>query len=268
VRTFLICTVANDHEQYAAMKRAFLGAGFTEDRCCYAVFMNGPENAHDPYTAYAPHLHRTGYEYVVLCHQDVRPDVGDGHDDLLRVLRELDGRDPAWAIAGNAGVTDTLERVGHITDPYGTDVRRGCLPERVASLDENFLVINPGSGVSFSRGLRGFHLYALDLCLSAAECGHTCYVADWHLRHLSAGNAWSADFIACWHDFRDRWSERIGFRYVATPASLLFFSRSRFLRTVFGSWRVCVWLQYHPRVARPVFWLQRWLRAGHPRPRA
>ena len=61
------------------------------------------------------------------------------------------------------------------------------LPRRVSGLDENFLVVRRDANLAVSADLKGFHLYGTDICIVARLLGHTAYVVDFHLRHLSSG---------------------------------------------------------------------------------
>ena len=106
-----------------------------------------------------------------------------GSRTCSRPIRDLEGRDDRWAVAGNAGGSRALRVIRSVTDPHGGGTG-DPLPAGVHSLDENFLVIRTGTGVRCSPQLSGFHLYGTDLCLNALEQGRQPYVIDFRLRHL------------------------------------------------------------------------------------
>jgi len=113
-----------------------------------------------------------------------------------------------------------------ITDPHGADRRVGSLPQRVMSLDENFIVVKRSARLGFSRDLTGFHLYGADICLLADILGHSAYVVDFHLRHLSAGSK-SVSFRAAERAFVAKWNRALRPRCVQTTCTLLAISGSR-----------------------------------------
>ena len=159
-------------------------------------------------------------DLVILCHQDVRL-ISDGRDQLEQRLAELDSLAPRWALAGNAGGAAPGKLAIRITDGHGHDVHVGALPLRVASLDENFIVVKGSARVALSGDLDGFHFYGADLCLVADTLGYSAHVIDFHLEHLSKGNK-SASFHACERAFRAKWARALRPRWVQTTCALVY----------------------------------------------
>lgn len=184
---FSICTLVTCQAEYAAMVESFVSHGFTSEQTEFLYLDNTGGNNWDAFLGIRRFLSRSLGTYVILCHQDIRLLVDD-----VSVLRErlaaLNERDPDWALAGNAGATESGALAIRISDPHGEDQRAGSFPARVVSLDENFLILRRDALVSVSAGLRGFHLYGTDLCLQARCAGRSAWVIDFHLRHLSAGS--------------------------------------------------------------------------------
>jgi len=204
---FAVCTLVTDAAQHAAMRASFHAHGFDECDSIFLTVDNTRGNARCAYRGLAEMLDAARGDYAILCHQDIRLER-DGAAELEAQLAALTARDPDWAIAGNAGATAEGELVIRISDPHGEDQRRGALPARVASLDENFLVVRADAGIRPSRELSGFHLYGTDLCLRAREAGRTAWVVDFHLRHLSAGRV-DAAFRAEQARFARHWGARL-----------------------------------------------------------
>jgi hypothetical protein len=215
MKTFHICTISNDLNQYEEMKSSFIEAGFTLEICQYSLFDNSRENQFDPYETFNKIKAITTEPYIIFCHQDVRMDRGNGIDHLLKLIKELDDCDNNWAIAGNAGINNEYQPIVKITDLLNTPNWFGAFPQQVHSLDENFLLIKSTADISSSRELSGFHFYATDLCLNAIINKYTCYVIDFHLSHLSRGNIGEA-FWQAQSKFHDRWCNEFVFCYVQT----------------------------------------------------
>jgi len=183
---FSVCTLVTDMAAYAAMRESFAARGFTPGTAEFVYLDNSQGNRWDAYAGIPLLLAAASGRHVILCHQDVRL-IRDGAETLSRRLAALDQLAPCWAIAGNAGRTETGAYRIRISDPHGEDVTRGPLPARVVSLDENFLVLRGGVPLGLSHDLAGFHLYGADLCLHARLAGRSAWVIDFHLRHLSPG---------------------------------------------------------------------------------
>ena len=205
---FSICTLVTDHRLYAAMQESFLAAGFDAEQAEFLHLDNSRGNRWDAYRGVAELLARARGRHVLLCHQDIRL-LAEGAGALAARLAELEARDPAWAVAGNAGVTPEGRLALRITDPHGADQRRGILPVRVASLDENFLVVRAEAGIRPSAELRGFHFYGTDLCLQARLAGRSAWVIDFHLHHLSPGQV-DRRFLDDQERFEHHWGARLG----------------------------------------------------------
>jgi predicted O-methyltransferase YrrM len=180
VTRYLIATFVNDQVLYAAMRASFEAAGFVEPVVRYTV------ESGDPYEAIT-RLGGSETPYVILVHQDVFADQGHDVVQLDAALDELTALDPSWAVAGNAGGAATGELIRHINDKWGAGWRQD-LPQRVATLDENFLVLRTCRRPRCTPGLSGFHLYGADVCLNAAARGSSCYVVDFRVRHAGRGD--------------------------------------------------------------------------------
>ena len=113
----------------------------------------------------------------------------DDRQILERRLAELQGRDPAWAVAGNAGakwaggLPHTALRISDDAGEHST----GNFPVEVDSLDENFIVVQRTANLCLSHNLTGFHFYGTDICRLAQLLGRTAWVIDFHLFHKSQG---------------------------------------------------------------------------------
>jgi len=218
------------------MCASFLGGGFRTDCTEYLMVDNSAGNHWCAYTGIAHLLDQARGRFIVLCHQDVRL-LSDGANELATRLGQLTARDPAWALAGNAGVRDDGQFALRITDPHGAGQSRGPFPARVASLDENFIVVRAATGIRPSATLSGFHLYGTDLCLQARGVGRSAWVIDFHLRHLSSGRV-DAGFLRQQEEFERCWGRRLGrserIRTTCTTLTL----RAGFASALLGEWRL------------------------------
>lgn len=216
---YTIATLVTDLAQYDAMRASFMAGGFTGPDCEYITVDNtGPAQA-CAYSGLNAALAAARGTYVILCHQDVRL-IADDRATLEACLAGLDARDPAWALAGNAGGVAPGHLALRITDPHGADQKVGPFPARVMSLDENFIVVKRSARVGFSADLTGFHFYGPDICLNAAVAGYTAYVIDFHLAHLSGGTK-RASFFTARDAFRAKWSRALAPRWIQTTCALI-----------------------------------------------
>jgi hypothetical protein len=238
---FHICTIANKLDQYAEMKYSFLEAGFDESRCRYSVFDNSKSNIYDPYITINDIRVNTEEPYIIFCHQDVLINQGHGFEQLLKVLKELDQLDPKWAVAGNSGFNSKYEHVVKITDPHNTPIWTDGFPQKIYSLDENFIVINAAADVACSSELSWFYFYATDLCLDATLKGYSCYAIDFHLTHLSPGKI-VQHFWELQTKFENRWSNEFNFAYIQTPYASMILCKNKLIRYLLSIQKVRRWI--------------------------
>ena len=252
--TFEIVTIFNDPAQYAAAAASFVAAGFTPGRARFTPLDNSCENRHDPYAVLGGIAASAGPEpYVILCHQDVRLDLGDGCDRLASLVARVEAADPDWAVLGNAGVNYRRQPRWWLDDPRGQH-RTAPVPEAVISLDENFLVLHRGQVAAPTPGLAGFHLYATDLVLNAALTGRRSYVVPFLITHLSAGNLTSPEFDRAAVRFDAAWQARVAVGVVNTTCTYFVLSRWRSVRWLLRQWRVRAALAWCGLTLAPHWW--------------
>lgn len=216
---YTVATLVSDRALYAAMRSSFLAGGFTGTDCEYLFVDNTGPVQTDAYRGLNALLNAAHAPIVILCHQDVRL-LEDQRSTLDQRLKELHGRDGNWALAGNAGGVAPGNLALRITDPHGRNQSEGSFPQRVFSLDENFIIVRRDTRLGFSRDLTGFHFYGADVCLHAAQMGYSAYVIDFHLEHLSPGKKGS-DFGTMEAAFRKKWERALSPRWIQTTCSLM-----------------------------------------------
>ncbi len=216
---FTIACMVNDMRHYEAMRASLRTGGFSGD--CEYLYIDNSGDAPQvcAYSGLNAMLNAASGEFVVLCHQDLRL-LMENRRDLDKRLAELEAFDPAWALAGNAGGVAPGVLAVRITDPHGANQSVGQFPARVATLDENFIIVRRSARIGFSIDLSGFHFYGADICLQADIAGWHAYVIDFHLAHLSAGKK-DETFDTMEQAFRAKWSRAIGPRWIQTTCSLL-----------------------------------------------
>jgi len=243
-----ICTIANDLNQYEEMKSSFVQAGFDEDQCRYSLFDNSIVNIYEPYSTFNQALSNTTEPYIIFCHQDVLLNQGEGFEQLVKAIDEVEKLDPTWAVLGNAGCDRYFNGIFHLTAPSLIPDQSVQYPAKVHSFDENFLVVKTSAAIRCSADLEGFHLYASDLCLNAIQQGYSCYVISFHLTHLSGGNKNQA-YWDLRVKFQNRWSQKFLFCYMRSPSSgrVMCLSRYSWLRTVLDKQKMAQILLFFAR---------------------
>lgn len=236
--TFSVCSIVNDLDQYRRMLESFEQAGFVQDNSEFLYVDNTNANSLDCYAGLNRLINQSVGRYIVLCHQDIRM-LNDDKSTLLSRLNELEQRDSAWAVVGNAGKTHSGDYKIRISDRHGKDQNRGPFPAKVVSLDENFMVLKRSALLGLSTDLTGYHLYGTDICIQANVRGRQAYVIDFHLEHLGAGTV-REDFFSCADALEYKYKNVFARRLVKTPST----------RVVVGAQRWELWLRALLRIRK------------------
>lgn len=218
---FSICTMVTRPEEYQEMLASFNLKGFN-DNCEFLYVDNSVSNTLDGYQSLNLFLKKAKGKYIIICHQDIILHK-DGIEELKKQINDLNQKDPSWAILGNAGAAGPNHIVYHISYPDGTFLNKGTLPKKVQSLDENFLVVKNNAQLKVSTDLKGYHLYATDLCLYGDLNGYSSYVIPFNLVHKSRGNK-SEDFYTSRSALIKKYNRFFKTRWIQTNSTVFHLS--------------------------------------------
>jgi hypothetical protein len=221
---YSICTLTTRIAEYEEMVSSFLDAGFTATDCEFLYIDNSQENYKDAYEGINLLISRSIGQYIILCHQDVLINK-DKREDLDNRLKELEQLDSTWAICGNGGAAGPNYIVYHISYPGDVFKHKGKFPLKVSGLDENFLVIKKKAMLAQSIDLKGFHLYATDLCLNAESRGFSSYAIAFNLTHKSYGKV-DESFFLLRKEFIKKYDYLFRNRWIQTPSTVFHLSGS------------------------------------------
>lgn len=229
-KTYSFCTLVTDKNQYLNMIRSFEAVGFNKTNSEFLYIDNSSTNYSDGYSGINLFLARASGRYILLCHQDLI--AIDKESKLCGLLKDLESLDKNWAIAANAGYTEKHKPVLRISDKFGLNQSIGNFPEKVVSVDENFIIVKSGTNIRCSSDLNGFHLYGADLVTQAMLAGINSYVIDFHLEHLGLG-ATGTSFYDCQIEFEEKYKNALKPRRLKTNSTETFLGQthmfSRFL---------------------------------------
>ena len=227
---YSICTLVTRASEYEDMIRSFKAKGFNDKNTEFLYISNINNNQYDGYTGLNHMLNTAVGKYIILCHQDILLNFDD-EVALGKCISELNEKDKNWALAGNAG-GDSKKRYRRITDPHGTS-SIGRFPQKVKSLDENFIISNSRNRVALSGNLNGFHMYGTDLCLIADILGYSAYVINFHLQHNSPGNK-DSSFYKSEKALVSKYQNAFKLRLIKSSCTKIFISHSKALTQLFN----------------------------------
>lgn len=233
---YSVCTLVTRKEQYAEMLNSFINGGFTEDICEYLIIDNSEINKMDAYQGLNALLQKATGEYVILCHQDIELMGADSRRLLEDQIIAITKLDPTWGVLGNAGGADRLyKRMAiKIAYPDGFIDVQGNVPQKVGSLDENFMLVKNSANLAFSGDIGGYHLYGFNLCTVARLLGYSAYVIDFLLVHKSTGNA-DVSYYEILKQVKTKYTSFMKGRYVNTTIARFYLSGSAFWNMMFNT---------------------------------
>lgn len=228
-KQFSICCIVNNQMEYAEMQQTFLQNGFG-DTCEYLIADNTKGNQFDAYEAINHFIKKAIGKYIIVVHQDVR--VNDHQSKLLECLAELDKTDPQWAVCGNAGGITYHEKILYLRHTKEDSRTTKKLPQKVRTLDENFLILKKDALLSVSADLSGFHLYGTDICLLAQIKGYRCYVISFLVQHLSEGNLKDLELYK--RSFIKKYGQKFHLGFIQTTCTRFYLSNSKIKNIFFN----------------------------------
>lgn len=128
-------------------------------------------------------------DYLAFVHQDV---VFGAQFSLMHLQTQLDAL-PSGSIAGAAGRANkdgVMTSITHGNPPVAAGSIFVESPKICQTLDEVFVVVprETFDKIRFDERIcTGWHLYAVDFCLSAGERGYKSFVLPMNLHHRSPG---------------------------------------------------------------------------------
>ena len=234
---YSICTIVNNWQEYDEMKHSFISKGFVSETE-YLVIDNTGQNNLDAYKAIRRFLKDATGKYIIIVHQDVR--CIDDIEKLSHTLKELEHLDPLWSVCGNAGGNGYKNFIFNLEN-NGKVKKTAGLPARVTSLDENLLIIKNDCQLTVSADIESFHFYGTVLCIISDFLGYHCYVIDFMVAHLSAGNLKHMDeykptFIGTYgRKFRDR--------FIQTTCTKFYLSDSASKNRLYNKGFIFFWIK-------------------------
>jgi hypothetical protein len=218
---FSICTLANKPDEYNEMLESFLKAGFTEVDCEYIYADNSNGNEFEAFGGINRFLREAKGEFVIICHQDVLITIND-RKKLEQQINLVTSLDPNWGVLGNAGIND-MYNTSMVMTEAGISLRKGVLPSKVKSLDENFLLLKASANLAVAGDLEGFHMYGTDLCLVAECLGYSAFAIDFQIYHKGLGTV-DESFHNLSDQLKKKYSRFFRGRYIRTTITRFYVS--------------------------------------------
>lgn len=243
-KIFSICTLVTNFEEYSQMLDSFQKAGFDDSECEFIHINNVGQNKYDAFKGISKFLTHANADYIIICHQDIVLNK-DNYSKLKKCISEMNSNYPDWAILGNAGGIHIKKNIYRIAYPDGKEFNDGPFPQKVKTLDENFLIIKKEANIGISRDLTGYHLYGTDLCLIADILGYSSYVIDFLLTHKSFGNP-DKKFYQLKEAFIQKYRQALKPRFLRTTITILYISGSSIRNVIFNlKWMISLRKFWH-----------------------
>lgn len=171
--------------------------------------------------AYNEGLEMCSTRIVVFAHQDVylpQPWL----QQLHHAIKEIEARDPNWAVIGVFGVSGEGRHVGHCWSSGLNQVLGAPFdcPQQVVSIDELVIILNRSSGLRFDEKLPGFHLYGTDIVQTAISCGFGAYVVHAPVVHNSRPvKSLVGPYTAAYRYMQQKWKDVLPIPTTVVPVT-------------------------------------------------
>lgn len=159
--------------------------------------------------AYNDALDAATEDIVVFVHQDVYFPAR-WLDDLMNTIKSLDEAGQPWGVLGCFGArADVAPGLGQVyTTGWGVHGTPLNAPERVETLDEIVLVIRKSRRLRFDPLLPHYHMYGVDLCLTARSVGLQSYVVPTFCIHNTQQLlSLPMDYFRCYRYIKRKWPQ-------------------------------------------------------------
>ena len=157
--------------------------------------------------AYDSGMGAASNDIVVFVHQDVYLPAA-WFDQLTASLEALDRKRQPWGVLGCFGTRKDCNGLGRVYSTgwglQGTELQQ---PEPVDTLDEIVLIVRQSSGLRFDTALPYFHMYGVDICLSARHAGLPCFaIPAFCVHNTNQLLKLPGDFYECYWWIKAKWS--------------------------------------------------------------
>jgi Predicted glycosyltransferases len=169
--------------------------------------------------AYNSAIEEARHDLMLFVHQDVY--LPDGwFSKVLHAIRRLDREGIRWGVIGAYGPRKADDgRPGPVylgrihTTGLGLHGEWIDKPEPVETLDEIVLVFRKSSGLRFDPQLPHFHMYGVDVCLSARSRGWANYAVPAPCIHnTNQLLVLPAEFYRCYRYIKHKWARFLPIR--------------------------------------------------------
>jgi hypothetical protein len=157
--------------------------------------------------AYNSAIEEADNDLMVFVHQDVylpKPWL----TNLMRSIRMLDAVGVRWGVLGSFGAgKHGAGGLGCVySNGWGLQGLAVRAPEQVETLDEIVLVTRKSAGLRFDPHLPHFHMYGVDLCLTARSRGlESCVIPAFCIHNTRQLLVLPDEFYQCYRYVKRKW---------------------------------------------------------------
>lgn len=158
--------------------------------------------------AYNSAIEEAQSDIIVFAHQDVYL-PNHWFKRVSEAIRELDNAGVRWGVLGCIGSSKEVHGgLGRVfTNGLGLHGNAITKPEPVETLDEILLILRKSSGLRFDPTLPHFHMYGVDICLSAFQAGLTSFsIPAFCVHNTNQLLELPPEFYACYRFIKRKWS--------------------------------------------------------------